>query len=76
MGMKKYKQINEKVELCIPPELEPELKKVFKNEMEYGFRQVLEDGRLHYVFTLTEEKAKFLQKISNGPGFYDERSNN
>ncbi len=28
MGMKKYKQVNEKVELCIPPELEPELKKV------------------------------------------------
>ena len=28
--MKKYKQVNDKVELCISPELEPELKKYLK----------------------------------------------
>ena len=64
MGMKKYKQIDDKVELCIPPELEPELKKVFEKEMQQGFRGILEDGTMHYIFVVSEEKAFLLRKFS------------
>jgi len=76
MCIKKYKQVNDKVELCISPELEPELKNEFKNEMEFGFRRELDDGRLHYVFTVIAGKARVLQKISHRVGFYDERFDN
>ena len=64
MGMKKYKQIDDKVELCIPPELEPELKKIFEKEMQHGFRGILADGTMHDVFAVSEEKAFLLRKFS------------
>lgn len=74
--MKKYKQINDKVELCIPPELEPELKKVFEIEMEQGFCGVLEDGRKHYVFQVSASKALLLQSVFGTSSLQGEKSHN
>lgn len=62
--MKKYTQINDVVELCIPPQLEPELKKIFENEMRHGFIKTLADGRKHYRFRIHEGKAKLLHDVS------------
>lgn len=64
MSIKKYKQVDNKVELCIQPQLEPELKKIFEKEMQDGFQGVMEDGRVHYIFNVSEEKASLLRKVS------------
>jgi hypothetical protein len=65
MHMNKYRQVNDTVELCIRPELEPELKKIFALEMQQGFQGVLQDGRRHYLFTITDDKASLLYEVSH-----------
>jgi hypothetical protein len=64
MNKKRYKQVDDKVELCIEPTLEPEFKKIFAKEMSEGEREILEDGRIHYIFKVSDEKAYLLQKVS------------
>lgn len=65
MHMNNYRQVNDRIELCIRPELEPELKKVFALEMQQGFQGVMQDGRRHYLFTITNEKASLLRELSD-----------
>jgi hypothetical protein len=62
--MNNYRQVNDTVELCIRPELEPELKKIFEREMQQGFQGIMQDGRRHYLFTISEDKASLLHNIS------------
>lgn len=62
--MKLYKQVDNKVELCIFPWLENEVRKLFGAEMEAGDRSVLDDGRLYFVFHVSEEKAGLLHRIA------------
>ncbi len=62
--MNLYKQVDNKVELCIFPWLEKEVTKIFGKEMELGNRSVLSDGRLCFVFHVSEEKAGLLHRIS------------
>lgn len=62
--MNNYRQVNDTVELCIRPELEPELKKIFASEMQQGFKGVMQDGRRHYLFTISKDKASLLHEVS------------
>jgi hypothetical protein len=62
--MKLYKQVDNKVELCIPVRLEPEVKKLFAKEINSGYREALPDGRIYFVFEITPEKATLLHWVS------------
>lgn len=62
--MNKYRQVNDTVELCIRPELESELRKVFASEMQQGFKGIMQDGRRHYLFTISHDKASLLHEVS------------
>ena len=55
--MKLYKQVDNKIELCILPKLEDEVRKIFNDEIEAGHTEVLEDGRLFFKFEVSAEKA-------------------
>ncbi|MCW3087503.1 MAG: hypothetical protein JWQ78_889 [Sediminibacterium sp.] len=74
MILQKYKQVDDVVELCIERELEQQLKKIFDEEMKEGYRGELEDGRTHYIFRVSEEKAHLLQKLSGLR--FDRKKNN
>lgn len=62
--MKLYKQIDNKVELCIPPRMEKEVNKLFEKEMRDGYREELNDGRIYFVFEVAPEKATLLHWVS------------
>jgi hypothetical protein len=62
--MKLYKQVDNKVELCIPVRLEPEVKKLFAKEIDRGYREELPDGRIYFVLEITPEKATLLHWVS------------
>jgi len=73
--MKLYKQIDNKVELCIFPWLEKEIRKLFDKEIEQGHREVLDDGRVYFAFEVSSEKASLLYVVSDWvhyPGMHDE----
>jgi hypothetical protein len=71
--MRLYKQVGNRIELCIFPWLEQEIRKLFPTEIEKGSREVLDDGRLYFVFNISPEKASLLHLISDW--VYRERYN-
>lgn len=60
-----YKQVNNRVELCIFPWLEKEMRKLFDAEIRKGEREVLEDGRIFFAFEVSEDKASLLHIVSD-----------
>lgn len=62
--MNAYKQVDNEVELCISPELEAEINKLFAEEIRTGKREVLPDGRLYFRFAISTEKAALLRQLS------------
>jgi hypothetical protein len=68
--MKSYQQVNEKVELCISPWLEDEIRQLFDTEMNNGYREVLEDGRIYFVFQISPEKSSLLHNLSVQAQYY------
>ncbi|NCI50519.1 hypothetical protein GWC95_11335 [Sediminibacterium roseum] len=61
--MKLYKQVDNKVELCILPRMEAEVNKLFAHEVKTGSRKELPDGRIHLVFEVAPEKANLLLNL-------------
>ena len=64
-NMRLYKQVDNRIELCIFPWLENEIRKLFATEIEEGSRKVLDDGRLYFVFHVSAEKASLLHRVSD-----------
>jgi len=62
--MKLYRQVDNKVELCILPELEKEIRKLFGKEIESGYSEELADGRIYFNFEISSEKATLLHWVS------------
>ena len=62
--MKLYKQVDNKVELCILPRLEEEVNKLFEHEIRHGYREELPDGRIYFVFEIASEKATLLHWVA------------
>lgn len=62
--MKLYKQVDNKVELCILPRMEAEVNKLFAREIENGYREDLPDGRIYFSFEIAPEKASLLHWVS------------
>lgn len=62
--MKVYKQVDNKIEICILPRMEKEIYKLFEKEISHGRRQVLPDGRLYFAFEVTPEKARLLHWVA------------
>lgn len=69
--MKTYTQVNDVVELCIPPQLEPELMKIFAYEMRHGYIRTLRDGRKHYRFRVQHDKAMRLLNASDNVNLFE-----
>ncbi len=62
--MKLYRQVDNKVELCILPKLEKEIRKLFDKEIEEGHSEELADGRIYFNFEISPEKATLLHWVS------------
>lgn len=62
--MKLYRQVDNKVELCILPKLEKEIRMLFAKEIDEGYTEVLADGRLYINFEISSEKATLLHWVS------------
>lgn len=62
--MKLYKQIDNKVELCILPRMEREVRKLFDKEIENGYAKRMEDGRIYFAFEISPEKATLLHWVA------------
>jgi hypothetical protein len=62
--MKLYKQVDNKVELCILPRMEKEVRKLFDKEINQGYTEILDDGRIYFAFEITREKATLLHWVS------------
>jgi hypothetical protein len=62
--MKLYKQVDNKVELCILPRMEKEVRKLFDKEINQGYTEILDDGRIYFAFEITAEKATLLHWVS------------
>lgn len=64
MPMNLYKQVDNEVEICILPGMEPEVNKLFAREIKNGSREILGDGRIFLKFSITPEKARELRRLS------------
>jgi hypothetical protein len=62
--MKLYKQVDNKVELCILPRMEREVRKLFDKEIDEGYTEILDDGRIYFAFEITLEKATLLHWVA------------
>lgn len=62
--MNLYKQVDNKVELCILPKMEEEVNKLFEHEIKKGYREEMPDGRIFFAFEITPEKASLLHWVS------------
>jgi len=62
--MKLYRQVDNRVELCILPKLEKEIRKLFDKEIEAGNTEVLADGRIYFNFEISPEKATLLHWVA------------
>lgn len=62
--MKLYKQVDNKVELCILPRMEKEVRKLFDKEITSGYTEILDDGRIYFSFEITPEKATLLHWVA------------
>ncbi|MES2328861.1 MAG: hypothetical protein V4539_04610 [Bacteroidota bacterium] len=62
--MKLYKQVDNKVELCIMPRMEKEVRKLFDKEIAEGYTEMLKDGRIYFSFEISPEKATLLHWVS------------
>lgn len=71
--MKLYKQVDNKVELCILPRMEKEVRKLFDKEINNGYTEILDDGRIYFAFEITPEKATLLHWVSR---WVENESNN
>ena len=71
--MKLYKQVDNKVELCILPRMEKEVRKLFDKEINEGYTEILDDGRIYFAFEITPEKATLLHWVSR---WVENESNN
>ncbi|MES2372887.1 MAG: hypothetical protein V4557_09925 [Bacteroidota bacterium] len=71
--MKLYKQVDNKVELCILPRMEKEVRKLFDKEITNGYTEILDDGRIYFAFEITPEKATLLHWVSR---WVENESNN
>ncbi|MEO8173621.1 MAG: hypothetical protein ABI581_11080 [Sediminibacterium sp.] len=62
--MKLYKQVDNKVELCILPRMEKEVRKLFDKEINAGHSEILDDGRIYFAFEISPEKANLLHWVA------------